>query len=243
MKLALIGYGSMGKEIHKLADKEGIIVSQIFEVDNPIKPTTNFDFDVAIDFSYPEAVLNNVVTLAEAKKNIIIGTTGWYDNLDIIKNIALQNSIGIIYSSNFSLGMNLFMKLIDVASKILNKFDNFDILISELHHKNKKDSPSGTALNIGEMVIKNIDRKKTILKDTINKKIAPEQLHISSLRGGSIVGIHNILIDSETETIELIHRAKNRVGFAEGALLASKWVLDKKGVYNFSDLIENILIK
>lgn len=241
IKIALIGYGSMGKEIHKFAQSRGYEVTNIFEMDNPIKLSENYEFDVAIDFSYPEAVINNANIIADLGRNLVIGTTGWYDKTEIIKNIAEQKSVGIIYSSNFALGSNLFCKIVDLASRIINKFDSFDIFINEIHHKNKKDSPSGTALSLAELIIKNIDRKKTILKDSINRRISPEQLHIASLRGGSIIGIHNIFIDSEAETIELTHRAKNRVGFAEGALLAADWIFGKKGFYNFSELIDDLI--
>lgn len=241
IKIALIGYGSMGKEIHKFAQSKGYEVTNIFEMDNPIKLSENYEFDVAIDFSYPEAVINNANIIADLGRNLVIGTTGWYDKIEIIRNIAEQKSIGIIYSSNFALGSNLFFKIVDLASRIINKFDSFDIFINEIHHKNKKDSPSGTALSLAELIIKNIDRKKTILKDSINRRISPEQLHIASLRGGSIIGIHNIFIDSDAETIELTHRAKNRVGFAEGALLAADWIFGKKGFYNFSELIDDLI--
>ncbi len=241
LKLALIGYGSMGKEIHKFAQSKGYEITNIFEMDNPISLKGNFDFDVAIDFSYPEAVINNVNTIADLGKNIVIGTTGWYDKIQIVKNIAEQMSIGVIYASNFALGSNLFIRIVDLASKIINKFDSFDIFINEIHHKNKKDSPSGTALFLADLILKNIERKKTILNEPINKRISPEQLHIASLRGGSIIGIHNIFIDSEAETIELTHRAKNRLAFAEGALLAANWIIGKKGFYNFSELIDDII--
>ena len=236
LKIALVGYGSMGKEVEKAAKQKGIEISEIFDLDNPLIPRNKFSFDVAIDFSLPDAVLNNVKILAENKINCVIGTTGWYEKMPEISAIVLESGIGCVYGSNFSIGMNYFFKLVEFAAKELNKFEDYDIFLHEFHHKRKKDSPSGTALSLGNIILNNFSKKTKIDSNKIDGIIDETTLHISSTRGGEVVGIHNIFIDSISDTIELSHIAKNRSGFALGALEAAKWIDGKKGFYDFRDI-------
>ena len=133
--------------------------------------------------------------------------------------------------------MQVFYKIIQEASKLFNNFDFYDSFISEIHHNNKTDSPSGTALSLANIIIKNIASKKTIIDENINRKILSSELHVSSLRGGNIFGQHNVYFDSEADTIQLIHNAKNRTGFAMGTILAAKFIYNKKGFYNLEDIL------
>lgn len=237
MKLAIVGYGAMGKEIENIAKEKNIVISNIFDVDRPIKENEEYDFDVAIEFSSPNVVLDNIKLLAQKKKNIVIGTTGWLDKISIVKKYAIENDIGIVWSSNFSIGMQIFFKIVNEASKLINKFEQYDSFISEKHHRNKIDSPSGTAISLANIMLSNLQSKDKILTENINRKINSNELQITSIRGGNIFGEHNIYFDSEVDTIELKHNAKTRKGFANGAILGANFIYNKKGVYNFEDIL------
>ncbi|MCX7737263.1 MAG: 4-hydroxy-tetrahydrodipicolinate reductase [Candidatus Kapabacteria bacterium] len=243
VKIALIGFGSMGKEIKRLADNspEQFNVTEIFEIDKKISSDGKYDFDVAIDFTHPNQVIENLKTLAALGKNCVIGTTGWYDSLNDAKEIVEKANIGVVYGSNFSIGVQLFLKIIELSSKSLNQFEEYDIFVHEIHHKNKIDSPSGTALSIGKVIIDNLERKKEIFTETSHTKISPEQLHISSTRGGEVPGKHTVYIDSLADTIEISHSARNRSGFAFGALKAASWIKGKKGFFDFSNVFNSLL--
>lgn len=240
IKIGLIGYGSMGKEIEKIADKNQFEICEIIDIDNPLSVSNDYKFDVAIDFSSPNAVLSNIQILSELKKSVVIGTTGWYEKLDEVKAISAANGIGLVYGTNFSLGVQLFFRLIAEATKIYSGFEGFDFLLHEIHHKRKKDSPSGTALTLGELVLKNHPGLNKIISSPLEGELPLNSLQISSLRGGEITGTHSLIIDSLAETIELTHRAKNRSGFASGALVAAKWIHGKSGTWDFSDVLNEL---
>jgi len=239
-KIALIGYGSMGKEVERAAIDHGLRVTDIFELDHSLSEDKNYDFDVAIDFSFPDSVINNVRTLAKLHKNIVIGTTGWNNQFEEIKDIVLSSGIGAVYGSNFSIGMQMFSRIVQEASKIVNRIDDYDIFMQEIHHKRKKDSPSGTALSLANLVLKEVERKKEILTAQSDGTINPAHLHVSSTRGGEVPGTHTIYLDSVFDTIELTHRAKNRKGFAIGSVEAANWIYGKTGLYSFDDIIKEL---
>ncbi len=235
-KLAIVGYGKMGKEIEKLAQEKGFLITDIFDLNNPLSIGKKYDFDVAIEFTTPDSVIDNVKILSYLKKNIVIGTTGWFDRMDEVKSIVESNGIGAIFSPNFSIGVNILFTIIKEASKILNHFEDYDIIIEEIHHNQKKDAPSGTAIKIAKIILDFIKRKKRISTDlTPNNN---EFLKIASLRVGNIFGIHKVLFDSFFDTIEIAHTAKNRKGFALGALLAAKMIHNKQGFFEFT--LENL---
>ncbi|MPM89644.1 4-hydroxy-tetrahydrodipicolinate reductase [bioreactor metagenome] len=236
MKIAIVGYGSMGKEIETVAQLNNIKITNIFDIDNPIADNS-YDFDVAIDFSTPQSVINNVKLLAKLKKNIVIGTTSWYENSEEVKNICLENEIGCIWSSNFSIGMQIFFRILTETTKLCDNFNLYDMFISDIHHSNKIDSPSGTAVKLANIIIQNSKQKQKILTEQINRKINSDELHVSAIRGGSITGTHTVYFDSNADTIELTHRAKNRRGFAEGAIIAANWIYNKKGFYCFENVL------
>jgi 4-hydroxy-tetrahydrodipicolinate reductase len=245
MNIAIIGYGKMGKELERLAPERKIIVKQIFTDKNNVGGiglTTQSlkDVDVCIDFSTPTAVIDNIEAVITSGKNIVVGTTGWYDKLEEIKKLVKEKKVGLLYSPNFSLGMNIFCQIVSSAAHLFNKFDPYDVAINETHHTGKADSPSGTALNLGQTILQHIRRKKEILHETAHKQIKPEQLHITSTRIGNVVGVHEVHFDSEADSIELVHTAKNRQGFALGALIAAEWLKGKKGVYTMKDVLSSI---
>lgn len=242
MNIALIGYGNMGKEVERVAAERKISIKKIFTVENnlramAINQKALADVDVCIDFSVPSAVVENVTAVAGCGKNIVVGTTGWYDKLETVKKVCKEKKIGMLYSSNFSLGMNLFFQVLTSASHFFDKFDQYDVGIQETHHRGKLDSPSGTALAMGQIVMQNVRRKKEMLHESPHRQVKPEELHISSTRVGHVVGCHRVVFDSEFDSIELTHTAKNRTGFALGALIAAEWLKGKKGVYTMKDVL------
>jgi len=241
IKIAILGYGKMGKEIESIALNQNLIVSDIFDINKPIDVNHHYDFDVAIDFTQPDTVLNNVKTLADMKKNIVIGTTGWEKDFDTVSNIIKQNNIGLIFGSNFSIGMQLFMRITENAAKLINNIDDYDIFLHEIHHNMKKDSPSGTAISLANLILQNVRSKVGILSSTSDGVIPANLLHVTSTRGGKIPGTHTVFVDSEADTIEFTHRTKNRTGFASGAVAAAKWIAGKTGIFDFSDVFDDII--
>ena len=246
MNIAIIGYGNMGREIERISAAKGItVVSRIDKQQkdadfSEINKQSLKNADVCIDFTSPDSVVNNVKKIAELKKDMVIGTTGWYSNLEQVEKIVKSNGIGLVYGPNFSIGVNLFFKMVENASKLVNQFDDYDIFGYELHHNRKMDSPSGTAKALGKILLDNIKRKKTLAYDRIDRKIKQEELHFASIRSGSIPGTHVIGFDSSADTIELKHTARNREGFALGAVMAAKWINGKKGIYSFEKIFEKL---
>jgi 4-hydroxy-tetrahydrodipicolinate reductase len=226
--------GKMGREIDSVAREQGETVVRVFELGNEVRPEALTDVDVCIDFSIPEAVLSNIRAAIEAKRDIVVGTTGWYQHLPQLKD-AVKDS-GLLYSANFSLGMNYFFRIVRRAAELMNRATEYDPYVQEVHHRQKVDSPSGTALRLAEILLEAIDRKQKILAKAPEGKIGPEMLHVSSTRAGVVAGAHTIGFDSEADSIELKHVAKTRQGFALGALTAARWLRGRKGIYTMDDV-------
>ncbi len=241
MHIAIIGYGKMGKEIERLAIERGWTVDVRVDIDTPpVTKTQREKIDVVIHFATAKEIVNDLIPWAEASKPIVIGTTGWQDQMQSIKDLVTKYQIGLIHSSNFSVGVNIFFHLIKTAAQIMDKFEDYDAFIQEIHHKNKIDSPSGTALTMGHIVLEHLRRKKELLTETSHNKIKPEQLHVSSTRSGTVIGTHTISFDSAADIIELKHTAKNRSGLAMGALFAAEWIQGKKGMFTMDDAFQDI---
>lgn len=247
MNIAIIGYGKMGQQIKKLSEAQGISIKSVID---PHVRETNYkeineesmlNVEVCIDFSTPGSVVDNIRKVAKLKKNMVVGTTGWYDRINEAKKIVKSSNIGLIYASNFSVGVNVYFKIIENAAKIINKIVDFDVYGFELHHHQKIDSPSGTAKTIGEILIKNIERKNKVLFEKVDRKIKPDELHFASIRAGSFPGTHLVGFDSQADTIELKHIAKNREGFALGAVMAAQWIRNRKGFYEIGDMMKDII--
>lgn len=243
MNIALIGYGTMGQMVHKVAKEKNFNITSIIDTQNPeadfqeINAESLKDVDVCIDFTHPEVAIENIRKIASEGKNIIMATTGWLDKIEEVKQIVEENKIGFLYASNFSLGVNLFFKLVKEAAQMMNQFDAYDIYSYEMHHNRKKDAPSGTALSIGEILLNNLDRKTKLVLDRPEGEIKENELHLATIRGGDIPGTHCIGFDSSADTIELKHTARNREGFALGSLLAAEWINGKKGYFTAEDWI------
>lgn len=226
MKIALIGYGKMGRSIERIALSRGYsVVARI--------TSTSWDMeavkaaDICIEFTHPESVLENIRKIAEVKKPIIIGTTGWDANVEHVRSIVETHGIGALHAPNFSIGVHLFLEILSHAAKVMNLFEEYEAAGIEYHHSSKQDSPSGTAKAIAKAIEKNMERI--------------DRIPFSSVRCGSIPGTHTILFDSPCDTISLTHTARNRDGWAQGALFAAEWLKDKKGLFTFSDCMRDIV--
>ncbi len=242
LNIALIGFGKMGKEIAQYAEVRGHKIISTFDIENPLKSRViNKKTDVFIDFSIPTAVLPNLNEIVRSGKPVVIGTTGWYSQLDELKKLVKQAQIGIIYAANFSIGMNIFFKIVENASALFNKFEDYDPFIHEMHHRLKIDSPSGTALTLGEILLKKMSRKNQLLAEKCDGPISQNQLHVSSTRSGNIPGMHLVGFDSNADTIELRHTTRNRSGFALGVLYAAEWIIGKIGLFGINDMLKDIL--
>lgn len=246
MNIALIGYGKMGHILEQIANARGhniksIIDPNISGAHKEISESSLKDVDVCIDFTHPSVVVENIKKAAKLGKNLVVGTTGWYGKLEEVKGMVQKSKIGLIYSGNFSIGVNIFLKIMENAAKLINNAPEYDVFAYELHHSQKADSPSGTARMIGDILIKNIERKKKIATERLDRKINPEELHFASVRGGSIPGTHVVGFDSAADTIELKHTARNREGFALGSIMAAEFIKGKKGFYGIDDLMKNIM--
>ncbi|MCK4312542.1 MAG: 4-hydroxy-tetrahydrodipicolinate reductase [Candidatus Cloacimonetes bacterium] len=244
IKIAIIGYGQMGKLIEELAPLNNCEVVSIIDpiIETEIMEETVSKADVCLEFTTPESVFSNIQKIAKAGKNLVVGTTGWFDRLDEVKELINKNNIGLVYGSNFSLGMNLFFSIVDTTTKLMNHVSDYDVFGLEMHHNKKKDSPSGTAEILSDIVLKNYENKKIAQFDRVNRKIESNEFHFASVRAGNIPGTHMIGFDSNADSIELKHTARNRKGFALGALKAACWIKDKKGIYNFREIFSEIIV-
>lgn len=242
MKLALLGYGKMGQIIERFALERGHEVVLKISIDNLSDFTTaNLAVaDVAIDFSAPDAAVANIYKCFEAGVPVVVGTTGWYGKLQEIKNDCLSSNNTLLYGSNFSIGVNLFFHLNTVLAKLMNNYPAYEVQVEEIHHTQKLDAPSGTAMTIAEGIIDQLDRKSEWLNEVVGTPIPDviknEQLLIESHRLENVPGTHTVVYSSEVDDIEIKHTAHNRAGFALGAVVAAEWLQDKHGFYNIADV-------
>ncbi len=235
----------MGREVEAAAMAAGHHVVATFDIDRHATADAlrKSGANVAIDFSQPNAVEANVKLCAEAGLPIVIGTTGWDNALEKIRRLVDEAGIGCVIGSNFSVGVNLFLQMVREASRMVSDA-GYDAYIIEAHHRGKKDFPSGTALRISEAVLSGLKSKTKIAYELPRgEAIASDTLLISSIRAGTITGTHTVGFDSEEDSIELTHHAKNRRGFAAGAVVAAEWIVGKKGLYRFEQNIKEILAR
>jgi 4-hydroxy-tetrahydrodipicolinate reductase len=243
MNIALIGYGKMGQEIEKVIVDRGIheIVSISYKKESdPLDLEGIKKADVAIDFTAPDIILSNIEKVLGICVPIVVGTTGWYDQLDRVKKMVDDAGAGLIYAQNFAVGTNIFFKLVAEAARLASKYGNYDVYGYEVHHSAKIDSPSGTALKTAEEILKNFPGKKKIQTEKLDRKIEPDELHFASIRGGRNPGVHSVTFDSEGDSLTISDQNHSRRGYAEGAVIAAEFVKGKKGVYNFSDIFEEV---
>ena len=246
MNVLIVGYGNMGREIEKILIERGHSIAG--RVD-PVAPDADAkrvtsevlqSTETAIEFSLAEAVYDNARVYAEHAVKAVVGTTGWHDRLEEVT--ALFNQKGTyIHGTNFSIGAHIFFDLVEKASAAVSALPQYDLMMYEIHHSRKKDSPSGTALTTAERIIKAHAGKDRIVTDRLDRRLEDNELHVASVRGGSIPGIHTVLMDSPADTIEIRHTARNRTGFALGAVLAAEWIQHRTGFFTIEDFISDIL--
>lgn len=241
MQISIIGYGRMGKEVEKQSSNFSLKVSKIINTQQELEDTSFSSDEIAIEFSTPESVIRNIELLSEKRISVICGTTGWQNNLDYIKKLVQRKKIGFLYASNFSIGVNIFLNIVKASSKLIDAFEDYDVLAHEMHHKNKKDSPSGTALTMGQILLENIDRKKILITDKLNRKLKENEIHLSSTRGGDVIGKHITMYDSIYDSIEITHTGKDRSAYAIGALKCAQWLYDKEGFFSIDDYMKDLI--
>ena len=237
MNIALIGYGKMGHTIERLAPTRGHRIVATIDVNNCEAAFASDTFrhaDVAIEFTGPQTAYDNILRCLRAGLPVVSGSTGWTARMDELKAHCHELSGAFFYASNFSLGMNLFFAINDRLAELMNAYPNYDVSLTETHHIHKLDAPSGTAITLAEDIIRRVDRKTRWVKGEAE---AADELGVRSVRQGEVPGTHEVIYDSTADTIRITHEAKNRDGFALGALLAAEFIRGRKGVFGMQDLM------
>ena len=265
MKAALIGYGKMGRLLEKRLLEKGhevlalvdpfhstgkggtpsgaAVYTSLDAAMNGASGKNLKDVDVAIEFTLPGTAPGNILFLASKKIPTVAGTTGWHDELPEIEKAVKKAGASLLWSSNFSLGVNIFYRIAASAAKLIDPFAEYDVAGFETHHNKKADSPSGTAKSLVERVLAQMKRKTKAVYDKLDRPPAVDELHYASLRVGSVPGTHSLIFDSDADSIEITHTARSREGFAYGTVLAAEWLAGKKqaGVFTIDDVLADIL--
>jgi len=236
MNIALIGYGKMGKAIEEIALQNGHNIVLKISIENT-EDLTNENLqkaDVAIEFTGPESAAGNIEKCFNAGVPVVCGSTGWLSKWDEIKNLCLARNGALLYASNFSIGVNLFFELNNYLSNLMKDYDSYEVAMEEIHHTQKKDAPSGTAITLADQILENIQRKKSWVNHPSKNK---EELAIISERTDPAPGTHKVKYTSAIDDIEIIHTAHNRLGFAGGAVKAAEFLKGKKGIFTMKDVL------
>lgn len=230
MKIALLGYGRMGKEIEKIALQRGheVVIKYSGEEDYNIKLA-----DVAIDFSIPDVAFTNISNCINNTVPVVSGTTGWLDKYEDIVNLCDEKKGAFIYASNFSLGVNIFFELNKQLAKMMSSLEQYNITMEEIHHTKKLDAPSGTAITLAEGIIENTHKTSWEL----DKQVSENSIPIKAIRTPEVPGTHTVTYKSEVDSIDIKHTAHNRQGFALGAVVAAEWLANKTGIYTMNDVL------
>jgi len=250
MRLALIGYGKMGKIIESLAVARGHQIVAIIDpaggdrVARRLTAKAVGSADVCIEFTTPHAAAGNLLRLGQLGKRVVTGTTGWFERLDDVAAVVARRRAALLYGANFSVGVNLFYRLVERAAELFGSLADRDVSIHEAHHRAKADAPSGTARRLAEIILARSRVKNRLAPQALDRPVAPAELQIASTRAGWITGIHRVGIESAHDSILLEHRAHSREGFADGALRGAEWLAAAPpGLYRFEDVLDEILAK
>jgi 4-hydroxy-tetrahydrodipicolinate reductase len=256
MRVAIVGYGRMGHEVEAVLRERGHEIGRIVDptlADRSapggapdlyaaaLTPESLRGCDVAIEFSLPAGVEANVAAYAAAGVPAVVGTTGWLERLDEVSRSVRSAGGALVYGSNFSIGAHVFFRLAAHAGSLVAEIEEYDLLIHEMHHRGKKDSPSGTALSLADAVMERVPRKRRVETARLDRAPEPDEIHVSSSRGGSIPGTHTLYLDSAVDTIEVRHQARTRGGFALGAVKAAEWIPGRTGVFTVEQFIDELL--
>jgi 4-hydroxy-tetrahydrodipicolinate reductase len=238
LRILLIGYGKMGRAIEQIAKERGhSLVACVSDRQGDIAHICrSYQPTIAFEFTSPESAARNIRALLSAGVPVVSGSTGWLDEWESISELASEKKGAFFYASNFSLGMNLLFHLTGIAAKFLNSYPEYDISIEEIHHTEKKDMPSGTAITLAERLVRETPRKKSW---KLNAESSDEIIGINSVRQANVPGTHIVSFSSAIETIQLSHTAHSRMGFAQGAVLAAEWLMGKTGVFTMEDLLKD----
>jgi len=249
VRIALLGYGKMGKAVEKIAESRGHEIVYKINLEN----AHNFlaislkNVDVAIDFSMPTSAYDNIMKCFDAKVPVVVGTTGWYDQFDAVKSRCESEGQSMIYSTNFSLGVNIFFKINKLLSRYMGQRNDYDVMIEEIHHTEKKDHPSGTAITLAKQILEHSKTKKRWKgrlffeqqhDDIPMQSLQTDEMLIESKRIKDVPGDHTVTYSSANDSIIIKHSAITRQGFAEGAVLAAEWIQGKKGLFTMEDLLQ-----
>ena len=236
MKIALLGYGKMGKEIEKIAlhRKHSIVLKIDINNQNEFTAGILKKADVAIDFSIPESAYSNIMKCFEANIPVVCGTTGWLDRFDEVVTYCEKNKKSFFYASNYSIGVNILFDINCKLARLMNRYTDYNVSIEEIHHVHKLDAPSGTAISLAQDIISELDRKDHW---ELNQESGTNAIAIQSVREGEIPGIHTIKYDSPIDSVEIRHAAKNRKGLALGAVLAAEFIQNKTGFFSMKNLM------
>jgi 4-hydroxy-tetrahydrodipicolinate reductase len=249
MRIALVGYGKMGRMIEAAARARGHEIAARID---PFAPEADardvasalgaglLSGVVAVEFTKPDTALANIRALAAGRVPVVVGTTGWHAALPEARAAVEAAGSALLWSANFSLGVNFYYKIAECAARLFDQVPEYDVGGFEAHHNKKADSPSGTAVTLVERVLAQMTRKKTPVYETLNRPPAPAELHFPSLRVGAVPGTHSLFFDSVADTIELTHVARNREGFALGAVRAAEWLSGKTGVFTMDDVLSDL---
>jgi 4-hydroxy-tetrahydrodipicolinate reductase len=236
MKIALIGYGKMGKEIEQIAVSRGHEITLRVDIGNADTFTAGElkNADAAIEFSTPESAVKNIYKCFEANIPVVVGTTGWLAELENVKAKCMEQNNTLFYASNYSIGVNLFFRINEYAAKLMNAYPEYQVTMEEIHHVHKLDAPSGTAISLANQAIAQLDRKKS----WVNREAENEtELGIISKRIDEVPGTHTVCYSSAVDQISMTHVAHSRKGFALGAVIAAEWVKNKKGIFGMDDML------
>jgi 4-hydroxy-tetrahydrodipicolinate reductase len=246
MNIAIVGYGKMGREIETIACQRGHTIIAKYSSDSPLPPaSSNFykllKVDCCIDFSIASSVRSNVETCSIVGIPIVEGTTGWHEQKDEILELVNTANGTIVYGNNFSVGAQMFFGIVSRAAELMDAFNEYDVAIHETHHTKKKDSPSGTALVLTQILLSHLQRKNAVKNQTDPSVIKSNEIGVTSTRIGNVPGTHSVLFHAPADEIELVHRAHNRSGFAVGAVLAAELTKQFSGIRSFEELIKETL--
>lgn len=234
MKIALLGYGKMGKAIEKIAIERGHQIVLKTNSSTLFSPADLYETDVAIEFSTPRNAVYNIMTCFEANVPVVVGTTGWYKDFKMISDRCINEERTLLHATNFSVGVNLFFEINKRLAELMNPYPQYNVSLEEIHHTEKLDAPSGTAITLAEDVVSTLELKKTWKN---NAEVKENEVLISSKRLPNVPGTHTVKYESKIDTIEIIHTAKSREGFALGAVLAAEFTKTRKGLLTMKDVL------
>jgi 4-hydroxy-tetrahydrodipicolinate reductase len=244
MKLALVGTGQMGAAVAQVAPDRGHEVVARFDSARPLLEAGRSALDgvdVAVDFSLPALALDHVRRYCEWRQPAVVGTTGWYDRLDTVEHLVTEHEASLLYAPNFSIGVAIVRRALSAVLPLLDELDDYDPFVQEVHHTKKVDSPSGTAEMLGELLVDGLDRKDHVETETQHQRIDPAAVHVTAARAGTVFGEHTVTVDGPYDQVTLGHRAKNRRGFAAGAVRAAEWLNGRQGLFTLEDVLRDWL--